>query len=154
MKRTIAILGTLLIAAVLIISGSAVAGFAYSIHSYNGVTNRLSILGADDGDEATIGYGGGWIVVELKAGDYMDADQLFTVYSNGGGVTETYDVGVSEDLITEVHVGSGDDSGDQTFYTPSSPNPASWRYIRIVASSGTTGPGDLIVGPEIDAVGW
>jgi hypothetical protein len=118
------------------------------------VTNGSYILGHEDTNEATIGYGGGWIVVELKPGDYMDADQLFTVYSVGGGVTESYDVGVSEDLNTEVYVGSGDDSGDQTFYTPSSPDPASWRYIRIVASSGTWGPGDTIVGPEIDAVGW
>jgi hypothetical protein len=155
MRKFIMLLG-IIVTAIVLLSGAAVAPFGYAIYSSSNTTNESEILGTPDGDHATLGKNNpstlGWIVVDLGSGNGMPASTQFTVYADGDSSTEDYDVGVSEDMITEVDVGSADDSDDQVFTTPS--YGTSWRYIRITGSSGSIALGDLIYGPEVDAVGW
>jgi hypothetical protein len=164
MRKTIAILGTLLIAAVLIISGSAVAAWYYIDHVETELyaTNSGNIVGGPDSSFATCGQNGrpnklGYIVGDLGSGNEMGPLQDFTVFANmTNGINETYDVLVSEhpNLVDFVYVGSGWDSENLVFTTPGT-DPSSWRYIWINGTSGYTHPTfDPIHGPEIDAVGW
>jgi hypothetical protein len=141
----------------ILLSGSATAVYVYgvSIYGSNLSTNTNSILGAPDSNHATLGQNPsslGYIVVDLGASNAMPASTQFTVFADGGGITEYYTVSVSEDMTTESYVGYDSDSGDKVFYTPSSGS--SWRYIRLAGATGSTSVWDPIYGPEIDAVGW
>lgn len=161
MRRIGAISGTLLIAMIIIISGSAVATWVYatSIHSYSNCTNRTDILGSEDDFHATIGRNPssyGWIIVALDAGHGMDAKTNFTVFAYGSGFSndkvEDYDVSVSMSPTNFQYVGSDDDQEPHNFTTPN--YGSDWRYIYIVGTSGDIGLGDPYYGPEITAVGW
>jgi hypothetical protein len=125
MRKTIAILGTLLIAAVLIISGSAVAAWYYIDH----------------------------VETELYATNSQDFT-VFANMTNGINETYDVLVSEHPNLVDFVYVGSGWDSENLVFTTPGT-DPSSWRYIWINGTSGYTHPTfDPIHGPEIDAVGW
>jgi hypothetical protein len=163
MRKAIMILGTILIAAVILISGSAVA-WTYAkviIHS-NDCTNIDKILGQDDNVHATLGKNYdkiGAVLLDLDEGYEMPADQDFTVFADGSilgnGKTEYYEVFVSQDLITFELVGSDDDQDDHVFTTPD--YGSLWRYIHIACTEngGDYHPTlDPEFGPEVDAVGW
>ena len=162
MRRFVAIMGILLTVTILI-SGSAVATWVYgrSIHSYSQCTNIDDILGPEDDDHATIGVGvpsedTGWVIVDLDAGHGVDANTEFTVFAWGSGTpnnkSENYNVSIGMTTSALVYVGSDDDQENHTFTTPN--YGSDWRYILIEGTSGETGLGDPIYGPEITAVGW
>jgi hypothetical protein len=159
MRKIITIFGTLLITAIILISGSVVATFVYgeNIYNYENVQNRSNILGAPDFNDATLGINSpalGAIVVELNSSDAMPADQQFTVYAWGSAVNESYSVSVSEDGENDViYRGDGWDQENYVFTTPSTPG-KSWRYIHLAGATGQTGGTDSLYGPEVDAVGW
>jgi hypothetical protein len=158
MRKIIAILGTMLIATILI-SGSAVAAeeFIVGVDSYNNCTNPNSAVGSPNDAYATIGVNPsslGWILLDFGLGTSMDPDQDFTVYGMSAGVNETYSVTVvNQTKEWAVSVGSGWDVANLVFTTPSYPN-QSWRYVNITGTSGSKELGDMIYGPEIDAVGY
>jgi hypothetical protein len=159
MKKIILILGTILIATILI-SGSAVAAswFIVYVDDSGSVTNINNILGGDDGSHASIGVnvgGGGnlgWAVLNLSDSAPMPPSTTFTVFAAGGATTEEYSINVSQypNDVVGVWLGNGDDSGDFDFTTPSLQGSA-WQFIIIRA---LTGAQDSIYGPEIDAIGW
>jgi len=161
MRRTVEILGTLLIAAVILISGSVVATMVYAQHvvSYANVTNPLNIRYVDNDEYASLAvYIGeictiGWIFIDLDLGNEMPNSQDFTVFADTD-IEEIYLVSVGEtsDLRYVTYVGTGSDIIDRTFTTPSSGGGA-WRYILIEGYIGSTDP-DPEPGPDIDAVGW
>jgi hypothetical protein len=161
MRKTITILGTMIITSIILISGSVVAPWVYGESVYNSeyASNESNILGAPGGGDATLGENlpsqrTGAIVVELNSSDAMPPDQQFTVFAGGTLVNETYSVSVSEDGETDViYRGDGDDQSDYVFTTPSTPG-KSWRYIHLAGTSGSRVGLDDIYGPEIDAVGW
>ena len=156
------ILGTVLIAAVILISGSAVAPWVTTVISSSYCTNINKITGASDDDHATLGETGipplldqkGTARLDLGSGNGMPADQDFTVFADFGGETEYYDVFVGEDLDNLTLVGEDqDDQRDHDFTTPLFGS--SWRYIILVGKSGDVDEMyDPDYGPEIDAVGW
>jgi hypothetical protein len=162
MRKIILMLGTILIATILI-SGSAVAGWHYStIYSSYNCTSITNIEGAEDGYHATLGVDGspvqnpgtlGWVLLDLSSDNAMGPDQDFTVFADSS-IEELYDayVGETPNPYATSWVGQGGDTNDEIFTTPSTPNKA-YRYIFI---EGTTGSVDLDphYGPEIDAVGW
>ena len=161
MRRTVAILGILLIRGVIIISGSAVATWVYarSIVNYSDCYNITDILGQEDDAHATIGLNPsflGEVVVALDAGHGMDANTEFTVFAWGSATTndkeEYYTVSVGMSSSSYALVGSGDDQENHTFTTPN--YGSDWRYIFIQGISGDIGEGDPNYGPEITAVGW
>jgi hypothetical protein len=157
-------LGTLLIAMVIIISGSAVAWVyvrTILIDSY--CTNLNDILDPEDDTHATLGQGistPGSATLDLGAGYEMGPGQEFTVFADGtvegNGKTEYYEVFVSQDNIEFETVGQDDDQSDHVFTTPDTPL-SLWRYFIIEC---TENGGDYdkdidpIYGPEVDAIGW
>lgn len=161
MRKAIMMLGTILITAVILISGSAVATWAYaqSIVSYGNVTNPNNILYAPDDYYASLAvYNApiltiGWIFIDLGSENAMPNSQDFTVFADTI-IEEIYDVSVSEisDLRYVTYVGRGSDNNDETFTTPSIGGGA-WRYILIEGYIGATAQ-DPEPGPDIDAVGW
>lgn len=162
MKRSIAILGTILITVVILISGSAVAPWhhAVGIYHYENVSDRFNILGAPNGTYASLGFDGpppelGVIVLDLGSGNEMGPSQDFTVFADTA-VEEDYSAAVAESPEDDgVWVGDGEDTQDFNFTTPSTPG-MEWRYIILIGTSGVTAfsGGDYYYGPDIDAVGW
>ncbi|UCE36801.1 MAG: hypothetical protein JSW00_14985 [Thermoplasmata archaeon] len=163
MRRFIAILGTLLIAMVIIISGSAVATWVYVTWiDEDNTSNTDNINGAPDDNYASLGEDGpppvlGWVLLDLGSGNEMPFSQEFTVFADSS-MEENYSVWVGEttEKATMSYVGDGSDLDDEIFTTPSQPFNGSWRYIYIEATSGLTAfeGGDYVYGPDIDAVGW
>jgi hypothetical protein len=159
MRKTITIFGTLLITAIILISGSAIAAeeFIVRVESYNNCTNPNSAVGSPNDAYATVGVNPGslgWILLDFGLATAMGADQNFTVYGMSSGETEEYSVSIIEQYGYEVSVGSGEDTTDNVFITPSAPPYYSWRWVNITGTSGNKGDGDMIYGPEIDAVGY
>ena len=166
MRKTVAIFGTLLITVMILISGSAVAAWVWANHyeaPYTYCSNPGQAVGAPDGSYASLGFDGpppelGWILLDLTSSNAMGSSQDFRVVA-ATPVNESYAVWVCEttDLQFKLYVGSGWDTENLTFTTPSNPPAASWRYIYIMGTSGVTagaGGGDYEYGPDIDAVGW
>jgi hypothetical protein len=159
MKRFIVILGTLLIATVIIISGSAVATWVYvTVYSSDNCTDIDEIEGAPDDDYASLGEYGppavlGWVLLDLGSANAMPNSQDFTVFA-GSAANETYEVHVIETPEPEnkKYVGTGYDTKDFIFQTPST-GIEPWRYIYIMGTSGDWAS-DPAYGPDIDAVGW
>jgi len=157
MKKMVATFGTLLIAAVIILSGSATAAthfVKYISESY--CTNIGYIDGPPDNLSASLGQDGtppryGTVRLDLGSGNEMGASQVFTVFYANNTESEQYQVFVGEDLDEFYLVGSGNDQADRNFTTPNWGS--SWRYIILVGISGSS-TGDPAYGPEIDAVGW
>jgi hypothetical protein len=162
MRKTVAIFGTLLIAAVLLISGSAVATWVYAIDNTSSNCMNPDYAENDpDGYDASLGEHVppaepvlGWILLDLGSVNAMPANQDFTVFADSSS-NETYTVWVSEtsDVEYKQYVGSGWDTEDLIFTTPSGSG-TSWRYILICGTSGQPTPQDPLYGPDIDAVGW
>jgi hypothetical protein len=163
MKRFTAILGTLLIAAVIIISGSTVATMVYAHHyvpgySYN-CTNPKEAEGPYDTDYASVGVTGPPPVLERLTLDmgpeenWIPPDTDFIVYGDISGTTETYTVTVWDGGHENYdYLGTGSDTNNETFTTADEETyNLMWRYIQIDATSGASDP---TYGPEIDAVGW
>jgi hypothetical protein len=164
MRKIIALIGTMLIATILI-SGSAVAALYYIMYVDYSVdcTNINEILGGEDNTYATIGVnsGGtgtfGCAVLNLSDANPMPPSTSFTVYgwTGVGNLEEEYSINVSQypnDAIG-VYLGNGDDSSNEVFTTPSLQGSA-WQFIIIRGLSGEKDLIDSIWGPEIDAVGW
>jgi len=162
MRKTVAIFGTLMIAAVLIISGSTVAAWVWADHheaAYTYCSNPTQAVGAPDGSYASLGFDGpppvlGFIALDLGSLYAMPADQDFTVFADSP-IEETYTayVGITSDPQYSLYVGGGNDTRDFIFTTPASPPSAWYRYIFLNGTSGVQA-GDYYYGPEIDAVGW
>ncbi len=160
MRKAIMMLGTILIAAVILISGSAVAWvWVDNVHSYNNCTDPDHAVGAPDTQVASLGTVGpppamGWIFLDLGLSNAMPNSQNFTVFHYNNANNEEYNVSVSDtsDPDDAILVGFGWDQDDYTFTTPSSGGGA-WRYILIKAYIGADSA-DPAPGPEIDAVGW
>jgi hypothetical protein len=159
MRKTIMMTGTILIVAVILISG-AVAAWVYvdRLYSSYNCTDPDEALGVDDGIHASLGQVGpppvwGWMFLELNISDVMPNSQDFTVYAESS-IEETYLVSVSEtpDPDEATYVGTGYDTDDEIFTTPSTGGGA-WRYILIEAETSST-VWDPAPGAEIDAVGW
>lgn len=163
MRKAIMFLGTILIATVILISGSAVAWyFAKGIILEDNTTNIGKILGPDDDDHATLGLNPsslGFVVLDLGAGFEIPHNTAFTVFATPGAfydnyLSEEYLVAVGEDSDSFELVGGDDDQGDHVFTTPNKPGNL-YRYILITGTSGEEGvQGDWNYGPEVDAVGW
>jgi hypothetical protein len=163
MRRFIAILGTLLIAVVIIISGSAVATWVYvTVYSSNSCTDITDIEAAEDNVYASLGQDGpppvlGWVLLDLGSVNEMPSSQDFTVFADTS-VEENYSVwvGITNVIATMSYVGQGSDLDDEIFQTPSQPAHGGWQYIYILGTSGIAGAvgGDYAYGPDIDAVGW
>jgi hypothetical protein len=157
MRKAIMILGTILIATVILISGSAVATWHYAVavDHYAFCTNPDEALDAPDGVYATIGVDGpptilGTIFLDLGVYNGMGDNQQFWVFARSD-VQEEYKVIIyTEGFETWVVCGYGYDDADEDFYTPSLGE--TWRYIEIQGWSG--GGYDPVNGPEIDAVGF
>lgn len=160
MKRYLAIIGTLLIATILI-SGHVVAQTWTVAVRYGGYTfdctDETEAIDARDGDHATVGVNYpsetlGQLTLDFGAGNGIPNDYEFRVcavsYYN-----ETYVVNVlNYDDTINTTAGNGWDTEDCYFTTPSSGGP--WRYVMIIGTSGASVIGDLNYGPEIDAVGY
>jgi len=169
MRRTVAIFGTLLIAAIFIITGSAVAQTWHWIDHYEPLftvncSYPWKAEDAPDNDYASLGEHIppadpvlGWALLDLDSGNEMGPSQDFTVFAVTP-VNESYAVWVSvtTNLQYKIYVGSGWDTENLTFQTPSQPVNAQWRYILLVGTSGVADAagGDHAYGADIDAVGW
>lgn len=163
MRKFITILGILLTVTILI-GASAVAAWVYADHHeplYTvNCTDPGEAAGAPDPLHASLGQEGpppvlGVITLDLLATNAMPPNQEFTVFARSP-VSENYTVAVSENPEDEgVEVGSGEDTEDHNFYTPSTPG-KSWRYVILTGTSGYTAyaGGDHAYGPDITAVGW
>jgi hypothetical protein len=159
MRKMIMILGTILITAMVLISGSAVATWVHVTYFWEtNTTNPGNIDGAPDGTVASLGKNVppptlGSIHLDLGPSNAMPNSQDFTVFA-GSIVNETYYVYVGEtsDVNASSYIGTGWDTENLTFQTPSMGDGA-WRYIFLEGITGalSTDPGP---GPEIDAVGW
>jgi hypothetical protein len=163
MRKFIAILGTVLIAAVIIISGSAVAPWVDHVEISTNCTNPDWAVGAPDLWHATVGQNPstlGELLLDLDAGNEMGASQLFTVYGfdNIDNINETYTLTIfNNDFSASYGPYYGWDSADLDFYTPAFPLSPEWRFYGIIGTSGRidfTNHVDTIYGPEINAVGW
>jgi hypothetical protein len=159
MRKAIMILGTILIAAVIIISGSAVATWVYAHWIDEDDTPDINFIDALDGDQAALGQTGpplvlGWVILDLGSGNEMGRNQDFMVFANSP-VLEFYRVYISVGSTEWVPEDGwfGNDSEDHDFTTPGTSG-GSWRYIKLVGISGICDPGDPEYGPDIDAVGW
>lgn len=129
------ILGTMLIAAVIIISGSVVATwvFAQRVVDYENVINPDNILYDDDDYYASLSgpFDPSWIFIDLNSSNAMPNNQIFTVFAETS-INEAYNVSVGEILnpAFAIYVGTGWDASDQTFTTPLFGSGA-WRYVLI-----------------------
>jgi hypothetical protein len=163
MRKIVAILGTLLIATVIIISGSAVAGwyYAFYVDSYQDCKNRFDALYEPDGSHATIGINEpnltlGWIILDLGEQTGMLGGQEFTVYASSS-VKETYKIRlISTHKVTYSSWWTGcDDTKNEDFTAPETPPQGIWRYYEIHSEEGNNSDeNDPIYGSEIDAVGY
>lgn len=170
MRRTVAILGTLLIAAVFIISSSALGQPTHWVDHYEptdttNCSNPTWAEGSPDDDNATVGQNPSTLgVLMLDLGtdpdDWMPPSQLFTVcgYSGtGDNINETYNITIYSNGMEDSYGPlNGWDSAELDFTTPPTED-ITWRYYQITGTSGLTSRSnedDTIYGPEIDAVGW
>jgi hypothetical protein len=166
MRKIVVTLGTLFIVAIILISGTAVATWVWADHAEafpnTYCSNPSNAAGAPDGNYASLGFEGpppelGWILLDLTSTNAMGPNQEFLVVAYTS-INETYDVSVSPDTnpANTQYVGSGWDTENLTFTTPSQPFDGQWRYILIQGTSGITAllGGDFVYGPDIDAVGW
>jgi hypothetical protein len=155
-------IGTILISAVILISGSAVATWIYasSVYSDEDCENSEEALGAPDEECATVGtndpdptIGDLWLDFGF-AGISNDVD----IYVYGDAVSnppEYYTVYIyNNDLSYSSLLGSGQSDQTTNYFDTGSPNTGFWEFIRIIGTSGSTSPSDPIYGPEIDAVGY
>jgi len=159
MKRIVAISGTLVIVAIIIVSGSAVAAWVYAIDYWEEkCTSPWLALYDPDYNHSTVGTNVpptslGILKLDLGAGNEMGPGQDFTVFASSI-ISEIYGVKVyTPSNTTGEHLWFQTDTADHDFTTPSTDNMV-WRYIEISGITGSTGVGDPIYGPEIDAVGW
>jgi hypothetical protein len=161
MRKIIMILGTLLISTILF-SGPVVAppvwhyGVTIPTGAWQDVYMPHRILGAPDGRDCAL-YGNsslGDIFVNLSYGHEMGASQSFRVFASSA-VYEEYYVWVSETLSggSEEYMGVGDDTQNSDFTTPSK-STSGYLYIHLTGKTHNTGPGDMVDGADIDAVGW
>lgn len=158
MKKLITILG-ILVTITILLSGTAIAGFAAQIVAYSNCTNRYEILDEPDDVHATIGVNPsttGWIIVDLGSDNLLRNNQAFTVYADSVEV-EDYSVylWIYEDYPSgsPTFIDYGQDDADEVFYAPSTPDTA-WRLVEIRGESGNINIyEDPIYGPEIDAIG-
>lgn len=160
MKKSIAILGTMLITVTILISGSGIAPWFFVDH-YEPLytvncTSPGAAVGAPDDEYASLGEDNppvlGLIVLDLDRGNEMGPDQEFTVFANSS-VSEIYNVSISETATDDgYYLGSNEDTEDHNFTTPSTPG-KEWRYIIMWGWTGSLTP-DYHYGPDIDAVGW
>lgn len=162
MRKIVAILGTLLIATVIIISGSAVAGwyYAFYVDEEENCMNPSNALYEPDGSHATIGKNLpnetlGWIILDLGEQTGMLGGQEFTVYASSS-VKETYKIRlISTHKVTYSSWWTGcDDTKNEDFTAPETPPQGIWRYYEIHSEDGSTNETDEIYGSEIDAVGY
>jgi hypothetical protein len=166
MRKAVMILGTVLIATMIFISGSAVAGtwhYIDHVESSNYCTNPNYAVGYDDRFYASIGINGspptlpvlGAICLDLGSGNEMPPSQNFTVFASST-ISEIYDVWVTDDpadVENHVWVGENSDTANHYYTTPSTPD-MSWRWVYIQGLTGDDINRDPAYGPEIDAVGW
>jgi hypothetical protein len=158
MRKIILMLGTILIATILI-SGPVMAEEIYiaRVESSVDCTYPSNAVGIHNDAYATIGENPstlGLIILDFGLALSMGSDQEFTIYGMSHGETETYDVRVIEqDGTTYADLGSGEDTTDEVFTTPSTSG-RDWRWVKITATFGNKGDGDNNYGPEIDAVGY
>lgn len=163
MRRTVAIFGTLLIAAVLIISGSAIAQWLYigGVVEYENCTNPEEAIGAPDDTYATIGINFpptlGKINLSLAALSGMPQYTEFTVFADST-VRENYSLYLVSDLNSEISTVwyGNDDTQDQDFTSTGlmDPDRDRWMYFIIESVEGSINETDQIFGSEIDAIGW
>jgi hypothetical protein len=150
MRKIMAILGIILVV-MIFMSGTATAAWVYvEVVDHYQCTNPYNIEGASDYNDATLGQNG----LPNKLGTITLNLTTFTVFASST-VREGYDVWIGEDpnVETMVFVDTGVDDNDYVFTTPSTPD-KSWQYILMHGLTGSTGAGDTIYGPDIDAVGW
>lgn len=160
MRKAMTILGTLLITAIILISGSVVATWVFGVivDFEQGTTFPEQALGQPNSVHATVGNNTpdstlGILRLDLGAANMMSERTYFYVIAQST-VSENYSVTVyNHDKTFSVSVGSGEDTNDQTFKTPDSPS-RSYRYIEIHGLTGNIGDGDPFYGPEVDAVTW
>jgi hypothetical protein len=78
-----------------------------------------------------------------------------TVYGqDNNGIDEEYKVMIyNGDFSYWLTIGTGQSDQDNNDLNSDS-GPGLWQFIRIIGTSGSTGPSDPIYGPEIDAVGY
>ena len=153
-------LGTILISAVILISGSAVATWVHVTYiAQNNTTFPGNIDGAPDNAAVSLGTTGpppgfGWILCDLGLSNVMPNSQDFTVFAPAtiSVHNESYNVYVSPNAIDFTYVGTGWDSKSEIFTTPSTGGNL-WRYIYLETNYGHSGD-DPAPGPELDAVGW
>lgn len=162
MKRSIAIIGSLLTVTVLL-SGSSLAyqwHYVDSVFRAEDCTNEGDAVGAPNGDHATIGQSGevaklGIIILNMSIDNAIPPDTTFTVFASSA-IEETYNLSIiDEDWVYRIDYPSPKgDTTNQDFYVPGSPT-VHWCYIEIRGLTGDdSDPSDPIYGPEIDAVGW
>jgi hypothetical protein len=156
MRKVITVVGTLLTVMILF-CGSAVAAWVWvEVYDEDYTTDIYEIEDAPDNVYATIGQNPstlGWVILDLGISNAMGASQDFVVVAQSS-VSEDYDVFVGETSDVEYmeYVGSGNDTQNNTFTTPSTVE-RGYQYILIDGQSGVIA-GDYYYGPDIDAVGW
>ncbi|UCE39364.1 MAG: hypothetical protein JSW00_09125 [Thermoplasmata archaeon] len=163
MRKYIAILGTLLIATILL-SGSAVAQrwhYVDIVDSHTNCENEDDACGVPDNKYATVGTNFpsptlGNLVLDLSEANLMGPNQDFTVYHQSN-TNETYYISViTDDKTVESTAWLGWDTENLVFTTPSNEG-LLWRYFNIEGETGEIEFGeleDIIYGPEINAIGW
>ena len=170
MKKVIIIIGTLVVMMILI-SQNAIAAtyYANTIEAYENVVNRTDILGSPDTDQATLGehkigkdfLGQIWLGFNAPVG--FGPGDTVTIYVNDyWGEEEYYKVQFLVDYPPDEYpsgwYGPFSDQQDNpiTVLSPTPPLPVglSYHYVKIFATSGTTGAQDTLYGPEIDAVSF
>jgi hypothetical protein len=161
MRKAIMILGTILIAAVILISGSAVAAtwhYGVSIVEYYHCTSPDDVIDQPDDEYCSLGTSAqdlGWILINLSYGHGMGPEQQFWVFADST-YPEQYQVFISAEpnYETSYEIGYGWDNNDKDFYTPDEIAPVNgWLYILLLGKTGDPHP-DPWYGPDIDAVGW
>jgi hypothetical protein len=162
MKRNIAISGGLLIVAMIIISGSAVATSYYVIRvdSQTSCTSASNILYTEDGSYATIGQNPstlGEIIIDFGVGTGMEDGDPFTIFADSIKL-ETYKIRLINDATPPYRSSwwtGQDDTTDVVLYAPDPGSGRVWRYVEIHSENGdTSDDGDTIYGSDIDAVGF
>ncbi|UCE39252.1 MAG: hypothetical protein JSW00_08555 [Thermoplasmata archaeon] len=161
MRKYIAIFGTLLIATILL-SGSAVAigTYAGTVYAYTDCENPEEALDEPDTTYATVGTN----IPDPATGDLWldfgfvgipDSTILRVYGTQGSGQDENYYIEVWRADWGDSCVGTGGHSDlvVNNFTTGTTPT-SFWRFVNINGETGSTGPGDTIYGPEIDAVGY
>jgi hypothetical protein len=158
MRKMILMLGTLLITITILISGSVVAPYVIDVTDHANCTNIDEIRYIYDTVYASLGdYSGyvlGWAVLDLGSGGAMGPSTNFIVYATSPA-EEVYNISVAETPEDDGwYLGSGIDTQNETFTTPSDPG-RSWRYIIIRGWTGLPEQtGDYGYGPDIDAIGY